>query len=164
MRKIRETRYEATRKHARNIHYLSPLLRKLLNEAMRHCCLRACGRERKRERHFSRWARGSFCCVLRKKKKDREQVCIMHGNSDGEPANALATARKSSDSIDHFAATDIVRANVSSGTALSFISCPVLLNNYYIPDKQRLVCIAFTRTSSHCLGEVGWCVRWPIAD
>lgn len=153
------------------MHYLSPLLRKLLGEAMRHRAIR------ERDAWVSLRPGRRAASVPRRNQKEKKEF---NKDKKSDAANqhlapgiitlreccALSIARKSSGSIDHFPAADIVRASVApSGTALSFIRKrewgPVLLNNYYIPGPQArpVLCSRFHSNFESQLGEVGRCVR-----
>lgn len=132
------------------MHYLSPLLRKLLGGGYKALH----SPERKRDTWISNRGARSFCSVKkRNKKKNVRNKQRERGHGDRDP-RVCAFSRQKIVVFDRSFSQRLilfVRA-APSGTALSFIrkqenGAPVLLNNYYIPACPAYN--AFTRTSSH---------------
>lgn len=141
-RKIRDC---ARQRGNMRMHYLSPLLRKLLGRVTKHCILER-KRKRKRDIWISNRGARSFCSV-----KKKMFATSTAGIAIASRACALSENLRVRSIISQRLIL-FVRA-ASSGTALLFIRKrewdPGLLNNYYIPDQACPVCIAFTRSSSH---------------
>jgi len=86
------------------MHYLSPLLRKLLGGVIKHYI---------RERERDTWISSAEELLLREREKREKKMSATSIANAASRAYALSAARKSSSSIDHFSAVDIVHASDS---------------------------------------------------